>query len=251
MSQYIGRTISLISSKGIRYVGILDDVNGEESTVTLKNVQPFGTEGRLNDPSKEIAPSNDVYPVVVFRGSDVHDLSVLDDPAPTPTPSTNNQQTQSQQVPKPTPSETATQQSPPSQPSSTVPQPQPQPIPQQRPQRQQHQQQRYNNFASTRELPKNDFDFEQNNAKFDDKVEELKNEQQPEQSEQPEQPAYDKKKSFFDTISNSNDRPERPNNNNNNNNFGNNRGGFRRGRGGRGRGRGRGNYRGESKPAWA
>ncbi len=232
------------------YVGILDDVNGEESTVTLKNVQPFGTEGRLNDPSKEIAPSNDVYPVVVFRGSDVHDLSVLDDPAPTPTPSTNNQQTQSQQVPKPTPSETATQQSPPSQPSSTVPQPQPQPIPQQRPQRQQHQQhqqQRYNNFASTRELPKNDFDFEQNNAKFDDKVEELKNEQQPEQSEQPEQPAYDKKKSFFDTISNSNDRPERPNNNN----FGNNRGGFKRGRGGRGRGRGRGNYRGESKPAWA
>lgn len=50
--------------------------------MTLKDVKPFGTEGRLGDPEHEIAPSGEVYPLVVFRGSDVQDLSVLDYPPP-------------------------------------------------------------------------------------------------------------------------------------------------------------------------
>ena len=62
------------------YVGILDNINGEEATVALKQVRPLGTEGRAENPALEIPASNDVYEYVVFRGSDVKDLSVLDVP---------------------------------------------------------------------------------------------------------------------------------------------------------------------------
>lgn len=83
MSQYIGKTISLISNKGLRYVGLLDKISAEDATVSLKSVRPFGTEGRMAEqgqPSMEVMPGNDVYEYVVFRGSDVKDLSVLDVP---------------------------------------------------------------------------------------------------------------------------------------------------------------------------
>ncbi|KAG7665275.1 uncharacterized protein J8A68_001331 [[Candida] subhashii] len=83
MSNYIGKTISLISNKGLRYVGLLDNINAEDATVALKSVRMFGTEGRLaaqGNPNLEVPPGNDIYDYVVFRGSDVKDLSVLDIP---------------------------------------------------------------------------------------------------------------------------------------------------------------------------
>lgn len=83
MSQYIGKTISLISNKGLRYVGLLDNINADDATVALKSVRSFGTEGRMarnGNPNLEVMPGNDVYDYVVFRGSDVKDLSVLDTP---------------------------------------------------------------------------------------------------------------------------------------------------------------------------
>lgn len=36
----------------------------------------FGTEGRRGNPADEIAPSPSVYEYIVFRGSDVKDISV-------------------------------------------------------------------------------------------------------------------------------------------------------------------------------
>lgn len=83
MSQYIGKTISLISNKGVRYVGLLYNISAEDATVALQSVRSFGTEGRMaqqGQPNLEILPKNDVYAYVTFRGSDVKDLSVLDTP---------------------------------------------------------------------------------------------------------------------------------------------------------------------------
>ena len=83
MSQYIGKTISLISNKGLRYVGLLENINADDATVALKSVRLFGTEGRMaamGQPNLEVPPGVDVYDYVVFRGSDVKDLSVLDTP---------------------------------------------------------------------------------------------------------------------------------------------------------------------------
>ena len=37
-------------------------------------MKSFGTEGRKNNPDEEIAPSNELYDYIIFRGSDVKDL---------------------------------------------------------------------------------------------------------------------------------------------------------------------------------
>ncbi|POR33906.1 Vesicle transport v-SNARE protein vti1 [Tolypocladium paradoxum] len=72
--------ISLISKSDIRYVGTLHEINSDESTVSLENVRSFGTEGRRGRPEEEIAPSDQVYEYIVFRGSDVKDLRIEEHP---------------------------------------------------------------------------------------------------------------------------------------------------------------------------
>lgn len=76
---YLGSKISLISNAGIRYEGVLFNINTADSTVGLKDVRTFGTEGRK--PGNEIPPSEDVYDYIVFRGKDIQDLTVSE-PAP-------------------------------------------------------------------------------------------------------------------------------------------------------------------------
>lgn len=68
------------------YVGILHEINSETSTVALEQVVSHGTEGRRNDPSQEIAGSDNVYEYIVFRGSDVKDLRIEEQPKPQPPP---------------------------------------------------------------------------------------------------------------------------------------------------------------------
>ncbi|OTB03506.1 hypothetical protein M426DRAFT_23665 [Hypoxylon sp. CI-4A] len=82
MSEFLGSRISLISKSDIRYSGVLHEINSEESTVSLENVRSFGTEGRKENPDEEIAPSEQVYEYIVFRGSDVKDLRIEQAPAP-------------------------------------------------------------------------------------------------------------------------------------------------------------------------
>ncbi|PHH92588.1 hypothetical protein CDD83_6649 [Cordyceps sp. RAO-2017] len=80
MSEFLGSRISLISKSDIRYVGTLHEINSDESTVSLENVRSFGTEGRRGRPEEEIAPSDQVYEYIVFRGSDVKDLRIEEHP---------------------------------------------------------------------------------------------------------------------------------------------------------------------------
>ncbi|KKA29101.1 hypothetical protein TD95_002779 [Thielaviopsis punctulata] len=85
MSEFLGSRISLISKSNIRYVGTLHEINSEESTVSLENVQSFGTEGRESS-GPPVAPSDQVYDYIVFRGSDVKDLRIEQPAAPQPQP---------------------------------------------------------------------------------------------------------------------------------------------------------------------
>ncbi|OAX80385.1 hypothetical protein ACJ72_05285 [Emergomyces africanus] len=79
MNHFIGQRFNLISKSDIRYVGTLHEINPEDSTIALENVISHGTEGRRGNPEEEIAPSASVYEYIVFRGSDVKDISVAEE----------------------------------------------------------------------------------------------------------------------------------------------------------------------------
>ncbi|KAL2006038.1 hypothetical protein VTN00DRAFT_9692 [Thermoascus crustaceus] len=79
MNHLIGQRFNLISKSDIRYVGTLHEINPEASTIALENVVSYGTEGRRGNPAEEIAPSTSVYEYIVFRGSDVKDISVAEE----------------------------------------------------------------------------------------------------------------------------------------------------------------------------
>lgn len=72
--------ISLVSKSDIRYEGFLHFINAEENTVGLKSVRMLGTEGRKGGGSSEVAPNDQLYDFIIFRGSDIKDLTVYEAP---------------------------------------------------------------------------------------------------------------------------------------------------------------------------
>eukprot|EP00041_Stephanoeca_diplocostata_P037247 m.1399341 g.1399341 ORF g.1399341 m.1399341 type:complete len:192 (-) comp25001_c1_seq13:649-1224(-) len=80
---YIGSKISLLSKSMIRYEGILHKIDMETATVALTQVRSFGTEQR--DAPAVVPGSAEVYTHIVFRGSDIADITVCaPDPVTTP-----------------------------------------------------------------------------------------------------------------------------------------------------------------------
>merc|ERR1712038_2215890 len=72
---HIGCTLSLTSKANIRYEGVLKGIDTEKCTLTLNNVQSFGTEDRS---SKVIPPSQDIYDLIIFNGHDIQDVQVVE-----------------------------------------------------------------------------------------------------------------------------------------------------------------------------
>ncbi|KAF9014283.1 Scd6-like Sm domain-containing protein [Cyathus striatus] len=72
---FIGKPISLISHSDVRYRGILAGIDPAASTIQLSNVYSMGTESR-RPPAEFIPPVSEPYSYIIFRASEVKDLSV-------------------------------------------------------------------------------------------------------------------------------------------------------------------------------
>jgi len=68
----IGSRVTLISTGDIRYEGTLVMMDRSTSTVTLSNVESFGTDDRKQETF--VPPSSEILDSIVFHTSDINDL---------------------------------------------------------------------------------------------------------------------------------------------------------------------------------
>lgn len=85
--------VSIISQADIRYEGKLYKLEKETKSIYLKEVKSFGTEDRRQ--TNPVPPAPNVYPLILFRGSEIKEISVLgDSPSPEATAPSQAQQKQ-------------------------------------------------------------------------------------------------------------------------------------------------------------
>jgi len=82
-NQFIGSKISLISKSEIRYEGILYSLDLQDATISLAKVKSFGTEDRATD--RPVPCKDEIYEFIIFRGSDIKGIDVLEPPKATST----------------------------------------------------------------------------------------------------------------------------------------------------------------------
>lgn len=78
--EYVGCKIEIISNSDIRYSGTLYVFDQHASTVSLRDVRSFGTEGR-RPADQKIAATEMTYEYIVFRVSDIKELVICEPPA--------------------------------------------------------------------------------------------------------------------------------------------------------------------------
>uniref|UniRef100_UPI00358F355D protein LSM14 homolog B-like isoform X2 n=1 Tax=Myxine glutinosa TaxID=7769 RepID=UPI00358F355D len=71
---YLGHVITLISKAEIRYEGLLYTIDADNATIVLAKVRMFGTEDRRGH--RHVAPQNDLYEYVIFRATDIKEVTV-------------------------------------------------------------------------------------------------------------------------------------------------------------------------------
>ncbi|KAJ1343668.1 hypothetical protein BSLG_001743 [Batrachochytrium salamandrivorans] len=62
--------------------GALHSINPQEASVALEQVRSYGTEGRAGNAMEEIQAVDQIFPFIIFKGSDVKDLKIIDSTAP-------------------------------------------------------------------------------------------------------------------------------------------------------------------------
>jgi protein LSM14 len=77
-NSFIGSRISLISKSEIRYEGVLYSLDLQEATISLAKVKSYGTEDRPTE--RPVPPKDEVYEFIIFRGSDIKGIDVLEPP---------------------------------------------------------------------------------------------------------------------------------------------------------------------------
>lgn len=78
MDKLIGSEITLISNKDIRYTGILEKINQEDSSIIVKQVKSYGTEDRVDDPALKFGPSEQLIAFVQFPGTEIKAIEVTE-----------------------------------------------------------------------------------------------------------------------------------------------------------------------------
>eukprot|EP00755_Sulcionema_specki_P031232 Sspe_Gene.96218::Locus_68774_Transcript_1_1_Confidence_1.000_Length_499::g.96218::m.96218 len=73
MERMIGSSLSVISSNGIRYEGMLTAVD-DKGAITLSNVKNFGTENRSTANGMSVKPIDKIFESVMFEKKDIKEV---------------------------------------------------------------------------------------------------------------------------------------------------------------------------------